>query len=185
MDWLAPAKGVLTDKDHFQNSNGPGKKYPGDPSCVFKGKTVAAFAPWTEKGSITSEILVEILQTLEQLGTYDNDMAEGRVPILLLDVHGTRFQFLFFRCINNIVHEWVVCIGVPYGTALWQLGDSSEQNGCYKMACASMKRNLMQEKQKLMMTDLSVCPQEIMIIVNHAWEKIIWTKEQVSKINFR
>jgi len=36
----------------------------------------------------------------------------------------------------------VVCIGVPYGTSYWQVGDSPEQNGCYKMALTSEKAAL-------------------------------------------
>ena len=30
---------------------------------------------------------------------------------------------------TNTDHPWMVCQGVPYGTSLWQVADSSKQNG--------------------------------------------------------
>jgi hypothetical protein len=39
------------------------------------------------------------------------------------------------------------CIGVPYGTSYWQVGDSREQNGCFKMALAKAKREIVDKKE--------------------------------------
>jgi hypothetical protein len=46
-------------------------------------------------------------------------------PFVLLDGHQSRFDEVFLRYINDPAHKWVVAIGVPYGTHIWQVGDSS------------------------------------------------------------
>ena len=43
---------------------------------------------------------------------------------------------------NNPAHNWTVSIGVPYGTSYWQVGDSSEQNSCFKMNIPKAKLKL-------------------------------------------
>ncbi len=40
-------------------------------------------------------------------------------------------------------------MGVPYGTHLWQVGDSAEQNGAFKMALIRVKQKVISEKAKL------------------------------------
>ena len=62
----------------------------------------------------------------------------------------------------------MVCIGVPYGTALWQVGDSSDQNGTYNIALAKMKEKLIAMKRAKMMVP-TIEPYEIIILVNYAW----------------
>lgn len=39
----------------------------------------------------------------------------------------------FLDYIHDDKHPWVVCVGVPFGTHLWQVVDSSELNGAFKM----------------------------------------------------
>jgi hypothetical protein len=36
-------------------------------------------------------------------------------------------------------HKWFVCIGVPYATHYWQVADSSELNGTFKMYLTEAK----------------------------------------------
>ena len=36
-----------------------------------------------------------------------------------------------------------MCLGVPYGTALWQVGDSKEQNGSFYISMAIAKMDLL------------------------------------------
>ena len=38
--------------------------------------------------------------------------------------------------------KWNVNIGLPYGTSYWQVGDSSEQNGCFQRALTKAKQDL-------------------------------------------
>ena len=92
---------------------------------------------WSPKGSITSDILIDILASLEFYGVIDR--TDGRKPFLLIDGHNSRFQLNFLSYVIDPTHEWVVCIGVPYGTALWQVGDASKQNGSLNMALSKVK----------------------------------------------
>ena len=64
-----------------------------------------------------------------------------------------------------------VCIGVPYGTAIWQVADSKEQNGSYKIALARAKKELLDIKLSMHIDPASLCPTDIIPLVNIAWEK--------------
>jgi len=44
--------------------------------------------------------------------------------------------------------KWNCCIGLPYVTSYWQVGDSSEQNGCFKMALTKAKQELVMKKNE-------------------------------------
>jgi hypothetical protein len=54
----------------------------------------------------------------------------------------------FLEYINTPAHEWNVCIGVPYATHLWQVADSSQINGKFKIEIAKEKCEYMQHKTK-------------------------------------
>ena len=108
---------------------------------------------------------MDILATLDQLRAFE--YSSGRKPFLLLDGSGSRFELPFLKYVIDKDHEWVVCIGVPYGTSLWQVGDSSEQNGSYNMALSKAKQNLIELKQKKMMPP-TIYPYKIVILVNYA-----------------
>ena len=73
---------------------------------------------------------------------------DGIKPFLLLDGHGSRLELPFLKYINTPEDHWVVCLGVPYGTALWQVGDSKEQNGSFNVSFAQAKQDLLQYKIK-------------------------------------
>ena len=144
MDIFAQQEGDVSDKDYFKKNTGVGKLYPGGPTCVFQGTEIPCLTRWSPSGSITADILVDILASMDYYGVCDR--SQGRKPFLLLDGHGSRFQESFLSYVIDPRHEWVVCIGVPYGTALWQVGDSSEQNGSYKVALARAKSELISKK---------------------------------------
>ena len=57
-----------------------------------------------------------------------------------MDVHGSRIELNFLEYINNPETKGACCIGVPYGTSLWKIGDSKEKNGLYKIASARIKK---------------------------------------------
>jgi hypothetical protein len=86
-----------------------------------------------------------MLATIDGLGVFDR--SDGVSPFLLLDGHGSRFDLTFLEYINDPMTKWNVCFGVPYGTSYWQVGDSTEQNGCFKMALTRHKRNLLKKKE--------------------------------------
>ena len=89
---------------------------------------------------------------------------------MLLDGHGSRLQLPFLQYINTPKDHWVVCIGVPYGTALWQVGDSKEQNGSFNMAITKAKDHLLEYKESIGLTN-GVVATDLMPIINEAWRK--------------
>ena len=140
-----------SDPDYITNNTGPGKIYPNGPTCVYKGKEVPCMVCNTENGSITSELLVRFLQHMDELDLFPRD--DDVKPFLLLDGHGSRLELPFLQYVNDPAHEWVVCISVPYGTSYWQVADSSEQNGSYKMALSTAKKELVQKKTKSLLQE--------------------------------
>ena len=130
-----------TTKSVTENS-GPGKTFPGAPTCSFRGKTIPALIACSKKGSITSDILKCAFERLDQLGVYER--RPNLKPMALFDAHDSRLQVPFLRYVNNPQHRWIFCIGLPYGTHKWQVGDSKEQNGSYKVEWTREKAILVQ-----------------------------------------
>ena len=62
------------------------------------------------------------------------------------------------------------CIGVPYGAALWQVGDSKEQNGSFNISITKAKDDLLVFKESI---GLSIClvPTDMIHNVNSTWKK--------------
>lgn len=83
----------------FFNNTGKGKYFPGPPSCIFRGKEVPALVRWNESGTITSEILVEMLKTLDMMDFFPR--SQDKKPFLLLDGHGSRLEMPFLQYINT------------------------------------------------------------------------------------
>jgi hypothetical protein len=67
-------------------------------------------------------------------------------PFLLLYGHGSIFDLPFLEYINNDQHKWTTCIGTPYGTNKWQVGDSPEQSGNFNMEMGKGKMELLQKR---------------------------------------
>ena len=86
---------------------------------------------------VTSQIIVDVLANLDHIWVFD--CLARRKPFLFFDGHGSQFELTLLRYVINKVYEWVIYIGVPYGTSLWQAGDSSEQNRVYNMAFSTGK----------------------------------------------
>jgi hypothetical protein len=97
-------------------------------------------------GGMTGGILRKIFQMLYSLEVYKDDREKGLRPFILLDGHQKRFDLDFLSCMNDPCHHCSVCIGVPYGTALWQVGDSMVQNGNFKVAMNKKKEEILEKK---------------------------------------
>jgi len=166
---LQPWANIIGDPmvDIEVNSHGIDKFYPYGPTCVVGGKSVEAFVTCSESGSITCDILTNILKYLDHKLNFDRSEAD---PFLLLDGHGSRFELPFLDYIGDPTTKWTVCIGVPYGTNLWQVGDSSQQNGAYKMALTVEKQNLLEKKTKLCL-DTKIERHDAVGLVHRAWMK--------------
>ena len=74
------------------------------------------------------------------------DRTNGVLPFLLLDGHRSRFELPILEYINKDEHKCRMCIGVPYGTNIWQVGGSTKQNGSFKMSIVWAKTSLLQKK---------------------------------------
>jgi hypothetical protein len=168
LDVLAEKEGNETDPDFNMKNTSPGKIYPNGPTCHYKGKDVPCMVCNTESGSIPSELLISFLKHMDELDLFPRD--DGIKPLFLLDGHGSRFELPFLQYVNNPEHEWVVCIGVPYGTLYWQVADSSEQIGSYKMALTTAKKESVKKKQRACFQNARIKTYEIVIIINEAWK---------------
>ena len=119
--------------------------------------------------SITAEIMTDILATLDHVGVFN--WQEGATPFLLIDGHRSRLDMEFLEYFCNPTHEWAVVMGVPYGTALWKVGDIPEQNGSNNMASVEIKSNIVMDKEKYMCDRPTIEPHKIISIINYAWSK--------------
>ena len=155
--------------EFFNENYGKGKLFPGGPTCNYKDKTVPCMVRYSPSGGITPDILTDILRTMDDLGVFEKEREEGIRPFLLLDGHQSRFSVPFLEYITNPGHPWKVCIGVPYGTALWQIGDSIHQNGRYKMRTAMRKKIILRKRIAQMVAEIEILPSDIIPIVNYAW----------------
>ena len=155
--------------EFFRNNFGEGKLFPGGPKCVYKGKDVPCFVRFCDKGGMSGEILTEIFRTLDDLELFKKDREEGKIPFMLLDGHSSRFDLEFLRYINTYPHKWNVCIGVPYGTALWQVGDSSEQNGQFNINLSQVKSALLQTRIDQLQHALQLVRTDIIPAVNKSF----------------
>jgi hypothetical protein len=153
----------------FRDNYGENKLFPGGPMCEYNGKKVPCMIRYTKGGGISPEILTDILRTIDTLGVFEKEREEGIKPFLLLDGHQSRFSVEFLEYITDRQHPWKVCIGVPYGTALWQVGDSMQQNGKYKMSTSIKKKLILRKRISQMISDLEILPSDVIPIVNHAW----------------
>ena len=99
-------------------------------------------------------------------------------PFLLLDGHSSRLELPFLQYINTPKDNWVCCIGVPYGTALWQVGDSKEQNGSFNIAISRAKIDLVNKKQSLSLP-AELEPTDLMPLINEAWKHSFGQTEKI------
>jgi hypothetical protein len=113
----------------------------GGPNCTYKGIEIPCFVGYLPNASITSQMLASILEVINQSGVFDRE--DGSPPFLLLDGHNSRFGLPFLKYIHDERHKWTCCIGVPHGTHLWQVTDSSAMNDNFKLVLTKAKRELL------------------------------------------
>jgi hypothetical protein len=148
------------------NSNGVEKFYPFGPTCLYNGQKIPCFIGCSENGSNTSSLLTSMLAFIDENAKFDRTEA---TLMLLLDGHGSRFESTYLEYVNDARNKWTVCIGVPYGTNLWQVDDSAEQNGAFKIAGEKRKEFVLQEKSQLRLNFKIEKQQDIVGIVHYAW----------------
>jgi hypothetical protein len=91
--------------------------------CTYQGKTIPCFIGCSPNSIITSEMLAKMLEVLDKSEIFDRE--NSSTPFLLLDGHHhSSLGLPFLQYIHSDNHKWTCCIGVPYGTNLWQVVDS-------------------------------------------------------------
>jgi hypothetical protein len=153
----------------LEQNSGEGKMLPQGPECVYNGKVVPTFIGCSESGSITSELLAAMLKKMDEADVFKRSI-DGISPFLILDGHGSRFEMPFLKYILDEEHIWNVCVGVPYGTSFWQVGDSPEQNGCFKMYLAEAKKKLFEQKEYYDLPG-TIEKTDVVKLVRYAWSK--------------
>jgi hypothetical protein len=131
---------VLEDEvEHMkdEHSNGVDRMFPFGPTCSFNGSDVPTFVTCSRNGSITSHLLTNMLSKMDDLNLFDR--SDGVHPFLLCNGHCSQFEEPFLEYTLEGSHPWTCCIGVPYGTSMWQVGDSTEQNGTFKRESKKVK----------------------------------------------
>jgi hypothetical protein len=152
----------------FDANYGEGKTLPSGPTCMYNGKNLPCFVGCSPCASITSEMLAAMLEEMDKREVFD--CSNGILPTLLLDRHQSRMQTPFLNYANNPAHKWIICLGVPYGTHIWQVADSSQMNGAFKMALTVAKCKLF-EFVTTKLNRKGFVPTDIVPLVNVAWAK--------------
>ena len=152
----------------LKSSQGKGNVLTCGPECVFRGKNVPCLVQWSKSGGVNATILTNCLRHMDELNLFQRN--ESLKPFVLLDGHSSRFDLEFVKYIRDDEHRWSVCIGLPYGMHIWQVGDSPQQNGSFKFHQNAMKEKILEEKKALNLTTV-FCPTDIIPIVNYAWDR--------------
>jgi hypothetical protein len=149
---------------------GPGSLFPGGPTCTFWGKQIPCYVTATPHGGVDAEVLTDMLHTMDRLGIYE--CWDDLCPFVLLDGYQSHFDEIFLQYINDPVNKWVVAMGVPYGMHIWQVIDSSEQNGSFKMSFNKWLDRLLECKCQLNLP-LTFCHTDIIHLVFHSYPESI------------
>lgn len=155
---------------------GEGKMFPGGPTVTFKGKEVPVYVNCSDSGSVISAILADMFKTMDDTGLFNR--GSGQCPVAMVDGHCSRLGLPFLNYINAEETKWKVLLGVPNQTQYWQLGDSSEQNGCFKMALTKWKRSLIRMKKLNGGVPICIDNQEVAWGVNVACKDSFFRQEQ-------
>ena len=160
-------QGATEDDDFIALNSGPGKCLPGGPICAVNGINVPCCVSCSKHGGITGEMLADIFRCLDKLAVCPRGEGVPN-PCLLLDGHGSRFDPEFFEHIMNDDHRWGAFVGVPFGAALWQVGDATQCNGSFKIALTKAKQELIELRKKLGLP-VKFKTSDVIPLLNKAW----------------
>ncbi len=131
----------------------------GDLCCTYDGKVVPCIYGMFSKAIITSTLLAEMLEFIDDCGIFNRSIAKS---FLLFDGHVSRIMLPFLKYIDDPEHGWVCCMGVPCATHIWQVGDV---NGTLKIALTKAKREYIKHRKKP-----GFDPTDSVPLLNRAWE---------------
>ena len=135
----------------MEENMGDRKTLIGFPVWKFRGKSIPYLMCMSPKVSISSDILTEALNYLDQLNVLKRRQY-GPAPIGLLDFHGSRPHLPLLEYINSKtsdgLRKWIQTIITPNDTNVWKVGDIRNNNRCWNMATTLEKDPLIQFKQR-------------------------------------
>lgn len=170
---VAIDESITLDFTNFiQEATKPGGLLAGGPTCYHNGKTIPCFYGSSPHGGITGQMLADMLKHLDDLHVFER--SNSIKPFLLIDGHNSRFSLEFLSYIHGEGHEWTVCIGVPYGTHLWQVADSPELNAGIKAGLTKAKRAYLANNKG---TRDGFSPSDICPLVCAAWAESFGNQE--------
>jgi hypothetical protein len=111
---------------------------------TYNVKRVSCYVTSTENGSILSKDLNLMLKWVNCHEVFNQ--IDGVDPMLIVDENRSRMMGPFLKYVNCHEHLWIAMIDIPYGTHLWQVRDSEQINGAFKIAKMKWKRWLKQQK---------------------------------------
>lgn len=149
----------------------------GGPVCYFEGHELPTFVCSSPNASITSELLVLMLQEMDRRNIFERSEELG-TPFLLVDGHHSRTRLPFLKYVNNPLTAWRACIGVPYGTHIWQPADSTELNGTFKIALYREKQNYLRQKPP---SQKKIVSSDVIPILNRCWVNTLANKRFARK----
>ena len=132
-----------------------------------------------ESGTMTPMIIVKILKGLDEIELF---VCHPNLPPLsiLVDGHSSWFGMPFINYISNQdeegneligkSHHWNAYIGLQNCTALWQVGDSSKQNGNFKNGLR-IAANRITQHQRINRKPLKLLKRDIIPMIMEAYPK--------------
>jgi hypothetical protein len=81
----------------YEQINGADRMFPFGPTCTFNGVEVPTFVTCNKDGSITSQLLTNMLSNMDDYCLFDH--SNGINPFLLCDGHGSRVKGPFIEYI--------------------------------------------------------------------------------------
>ena len=94
----------IGDNEVFGEEFYGGNYFPGGPKYIFRGIEIPCYITLSPKGSITSEILADILKFIDSPDLFLRNVG-GPTPFILFNGHGSRLELPFLSYINNPSHK--------------------------------------------------------------------------------
>jgi hypothetical protein len=89
--------------------------------------------------------------------------------VLIIDRHEWWLDPKFVTCINDPRHLWKVCLGDPYATNYWQVWDSAEQSGVFKVLWYAEKEKVVKYKSDRRIP-MYLNAKDIVPMTNRIWD---------------
>ncbi len=168
----------------FLANCGPGKRYPGGPTCIYNGIEIPCLCAASPKSSMNGPILRSVFAKLDELGVTERGIDEQTGieywPASMVDGHFTRHSEECLEYLTDPNTKWEVGLGAIYGSDHWQLHDDERQNGAFDAAFTEAKTQRIRKK-RLAGLKPEIDRHEIVILVSEASDKSFARKDKTKR----